>query len=123
MPECYLQRCTVFREFKILRDFVGFFFVVVACAGAVFYENVVVFSIDFEGLQVQCSCYARRQNVWRGPRIFLDDSSLLCFASNPAKAWRGWLYRQLGFPSRQLGRPFGGLQMSDFFCLSHAYYM
>ena len=45
-------------------------FVVVACAGAVFYENLVlpcVLSIDFEGWQVQCSCYARRHNVWREP--------------------------------------------------------
>ena len=43
-------------------------FVVVACAGALFYENLVlpcVFSIDFEGWQVHCSYYARRHNVWR----------------------------------------------------------
>ena len=42
------------------------------------------------------SCYARRHNVWCGPGTALDDSSLLCFASDPAKTWRDWLYRQLG---------------------------
>ena len=62
----------------------------------------------------------RADTMFGGLGIFLDDSSLLCFASDPAKTWRGWLYRQLGCPSRQLGRPFwrlthhGGLRMSDF---------
>ena len=58
-------------------------FVVVACAGAVFYENLpCVFSIDFEGWQVQCSCYARKHNVWRAwnfPGWFIII--VLCFRS------------------------------------------
>ena len=112
------------KSYVILEVFlVGFELLrVVACAGAVFYENLVlscVFSIDFEGWQVKCSCYAQTQCLARASNP-LDDSSLLCFASDPAKTWRGWLCRRLGCPSGQLGRPFwrvthhGGLWMRDF---------
>lgn len=44
---------------------------------------------------MQCSCYARRPRAWNP----------LCFASDPAKTWRGWLYRQLGCPSRHWAGP------------------
>ena len=45
---------------------------------------------------MQCNCYARRDSVWRGPGTPWMIESLLCFASDPAKTWPGWLYRQLG---------------------------
>ena len=74
------------------------------------------FSIDFEGLQVQCSCYARRHNVWRGPGTALNDSSAL---RRPSEAG---FTEQLGCPSTHLGfwrvMHHGGLRMSDFYIIS-----
>ena len=95
---------------------------VVACAGAVFYENLVLPCVFFNrfwrltcAMQLLCAqtqCLAR---AWNPPGWFIIIA--LCLSSCEDL---GWLYRQLGCPSRQLGRPFwrvthhGGLRLIDF---------
>ena len=74
-PEFYLQRCSVFKDFKILHDLGGFFVdfeLLRSCClrrRCVLWESMCFFKA-FEGWQVHCSQYARRHNVWRGHGTF-----------------------------------------------------